>query len=249
MSGTKLDVTLVCGARPELLLPTLQSFQKRVFKHFDLGTCYANIDLFGGNEDDRKACREIIQQHFKSVKITEPATPSFGMAVKTIWSQVQSPFVLHMEDDWEVLEDITPARVLPLFVGPTRAVKLVCKELMWNGNDQYYERTRKYRMFGLIVWKSLRKRSIFGTSPAFFSADFVRSAAMMMDPSLDPEKQMRPKNNPQLAAYVEQFRCKLLPGLAQQNIIRDTGRDWRSERGIEKVIVAGRSVWKQAEPG
>ncbi len=239
----KIDVTLVSGARPELLGPTLRSFREKVFRHFTIATCYANIDPFGGSEEDRQACRELILEQFPDARITMPEKPSFGQAVKTLWSQVQSPYVLHMEDDWEVLEDITPDRVFPLFEGNTRLVKLVSKELGWNGLDQFYERPKKIKMFGVILWKTRRKVSVFGTSPGFFAGDFVRKASEMMNPDFDPEKQMRPPINPPLVRYVSQFRCRLLPGLAQPNIIRDTGRDWRGQRGLKKTVSGGRSSW------
>ena len=239
----KLDITLVSGARPALLAPTLASFSNRIFRHFDIGTCYANIDLFGGSKDDRRQCLAIIQDYFPTAKVTVPDQPSFGQAVKTIWSQVTSPFALHMEDDWEVLEDITPERVFPLFDNDIKLVKLVSKELGWNGVDLYYERARKTKLFGLILWKSRRKMSVFGTSPGFFAADFVRTAASLMNPTFDPEKQMRPKVNAPLFRYVSQFRCRLLPGTVEPDIIRDTGRDWRQTRGLKKTVSAGKSSW------
>jgi hypothetical protein len=170
-----------------------------------------------------------------------PASPGFGTAVKTVWSSVTAPVVFHLEDDWICLEDIKPEHVLPLLDDKTKAVKLVCKELNWNGVNQFYERERRFKIFKILVWTSIA--SVFGTSPAFFDGDLVRRCAQLMDPSLDPEKQMRPPFNKPLVRYLDRFRCRLLPGTNQRDLIQDIGREWREEHGIKKTVADGKSVW------
>jgi hypothetical protein len=170
-------------------------------------------------------------------------TASFGQAVKTIWSQVNSPFVLHLEDDWVALEPITPERVFALFKGRTRAVKLVTKELQWNGRDELRRRTEKVKVLGLTIWK--RKVSSFGTSPGFFSGDFVKQCSAFMLPDLDPEKQQRTHLNPPLMEFTSRYECRVLPGVGQAEIIKDIGREWRDERGMLKTVKKGRSIWSE----
>ncbi|RWO01808.1 hypothetical protein [Mesorhizobium sp.] len=236
-----IDVTLVCGRRPELLSQTLQSFQQMVFRHFRIGGVYVNIDPFGGDEIDHEKCRSLVLGYFPNAAISEPETASFGRAVKVLWSQVKSPLVLHLEDDWLALESITPDRVFPLFKGRTRAVKLVTKELRWNGRDEIRRRTEKVKLLGLTIWK--RKISSFGTSPAFFSGDFARRCSSLLMDDLDPEKQQRSHINPPLMNFTSRYECRVLPGVAQPEIIRDIGRKWRDERGISKITERGRSTW------
>jgi hypothetical protein len=237
----KLDISLICGRRPDLLRRTLASFDERVFRNFDIANCYANIDPFAGTAEDGDACRALILERFPDAAITMPAKAGFGRAVKTTWASVKAPAVLHLEDDWICNEDITPERIRPLLQGRTKAVKLVCKELNWNGTDLFYVRERRFKIFKLKVWTSIA--SVFGTSPAFFDGDFMRHCARLMDPALDPEKQMRPPFNRQLVRYLDQFRCRLLSGDRQPNIIEDIGREWREERGIIKSVSEGKSLW------
>ena len=141
----KIDVSLICGRRPSLLRRTLASFDERVFRNFDIANCYANIDPFAGSADEGEICQALIRERFPDARITMPAAPGFGMAVKTAWSSSTAPAVLHLEDDWICLEDIKPEMVFPLLDGKTKAVKLVCKELNWNGTDLFYERERRRR--------------------------------------------------------------------------------------------------------
>lgn len=239
----KIDISLICGRRPVLLQRTLKSFEERVFRNFEIANCYANIDPFTGSIDDGELCKALILEKFPNAKITMPASPDFGKAVKTVWSAITAPVVLHLEDDWVCLEDIKSERVFPLLNERTKVVKLVCKELNWNGTDLFYERERRYKFFKIRIWTSIA--SVFGTSPAFFDGDVMRHCAQLMDPALDPEKQMRPPFNRPLVRYLDQFRCRLLPGTRQPELIEDIGRDWREQRGITKTVADGKSVWTQ----
>lgn len=236
-----MDLALICGRRPELLYNTLYSFQKNLLGYFAVDNCYANIDPFCGDDEDGRMCRSIIRDYFPRAVINEPQTPSFGQAVKTVWSQVRSPLTFHLEDDWLALEEIRPERVLPLLEGTTRAAKLVCKEDKWNGVDQFHTGKRKMGFGGVTLWR--KKYNMFGTGPSFFSSDFIRHCSTLMNPHLDPERQMRPPHNMPLHLYVRQFRCRVLPGINQPEIIVDTGREWRRDRDIAKSISDGKSVW------
>ena len=240
-----IDLVLICGRRPELLATTLASFGSRVFCNFNVRNCYANIDPFAGTIEDGEACRLLIRDRFPDARIAMPQKPSFGLAVKSTWSQTTASLVLHLEDDWICLEDIRPEHVIPLLQGSTSAVKFVSKELNWNGTDVFYQRRRRIKVFNLLLWKRLVNG--FGTSPGFFLGDFLRRSAQLMDPSLDPEKQMVPPYNKPLNRYLARHRCRLLPGTGQPALIKDIGREWRDSRGIEKTIIEGRSVWTGVE--
>ncbi len=152
--------------------------------------------------------------------------------------------VFHLEDDWLLNEPLGPDDILPLMIGDTRSVAPVAVELGWNGRDDFNVRRKKVRFLGIPVAR--RAFNVFGTSPRFFDGNFVRRCADLMDPSLDPEKQMRPPGNPALIAYQQPFRCRMLPGRTRIDLITDIGRAWRDTRGIEKVVAKGVSTWTTA---
>jgi hypothetical protein len=244
MTVQRLDVTLVSGCRPELLARTLASFDRGLFAHFALGGVFANVDPIFGDEDDRAACRRTILDHFPGAAISEPETAGFGAAVVRVWAATRGDLVFHLEDDWILNEPVRPEDVLPLMTGETRSVVPVSRELGWNGHDLYNARRRKKRILGIPVGR--RVFNVFGTSPRFLDGAFARRCAELIDPALDPEKQMRPPGNPALIAYLNDFRCRFLPPKAGEALITDIGREWRDARGIEKVVTRGVSTWTQA---
>jgi hypothetical protein len=244
MDMQRLDITLVSGCRPDLLVRTLASFQSGLFAHFAIGGVFANIDPVFGNEDDRAACRAAILGHFPGAEISEPETPGFGAAVARVWAATRGDLVFHVEDDWILNEPIGPEDVLPLMSGATLSVVPVARELGWNGRDLYNFRRRKTRFLGIPVGR--RHFNVFGTSPRFLEGAFARRCAELMNPALDPEKQMRPPGNPALIAYINEYRYRFLPSKAGAELITDIGREWRDARGIEKVVADGVSTWTRA---
>jgi hypothetical protein len=241
MGGPRLDITLVAGRRPALLERTLASFRERLFANFPVAALYANIDPVFGDTDDHAACRAAILSVFPAATIVEPERPGFGRAVKTLWAATRSEVIFHLEDDWVLNEPLFPDDVFPLLSGSTRALAPVSKELGYRGTDTFNVRRPKKRVLGIPVGRD--EINVFGTSPRFLDGDFARACAALMDPDLDPEKQMRPPLNPRLRAYMQHFRCRFLPARAHAELITDIGREWRDAQGIDKVVRDGVSTW------
>ena len=112
-----LDVSIVSGARPDILDRTLSSFGSRMLKNFRLGRVVANIDMIFGSRTDCSACVDVILAHFPNADIRIPATPSFGEAVKSNWGRTSGDFVLHLEDDWIVAiasDGVLPEATVPV---------------------------------------------------------------------------------------------------------------------------------------
>jgi len=122
-------------------------------------------------------------------------------------------------------------------------VRLVSKHIDWDGHSPFSERRRKRRLLGVPL--GTRRIAIFGTSPCFLDGAFARGSARLMDPGLDPEKQMRKGRNPALEDFQQRFRCRLLPGPGGTELITDIGREWRDGKGITKTTVDGRSIWEE----
>jgi hypothetical protein len=236
-----LDIALVSGRRPELLARTLASFGANLFPGFAIGGVFANIDPVFGHAADQAACRDLVLSHFPHARVFEPATPGFAAAVQRVWGATTGDLVFHLEDDWELNEPLTPDDILPLMVDDTRSVAPVSVEMGWDGQALFNQRRRRKRLLGIPVGRTVF--NVFGTSPRFLEGGFARRCAALMDPALDPEKQMRRPGNPALIAHQQPFRCRLLPGRTRPDLITDIGRGWREARGIEKVVSAGVSTW------
>lgn len=239
--ASSLDLTLVAGRRPALLERTLQSFEDKIFQHFPLTNVWVNLDPVFGDEDAHAATKEVVRRHFPNARIFEPATASFGMAVKRVWGAVTGPLAFHLEDDWVCSRAIAAGEVTPLLKEDTASVILHAANVAWRPPGTSFRKTKHRRLLGipLAPWQL----SVFTTSPQFLRGTFARETARRLNPDLDPEKQMRDPSNRELFAYQQQFTARWLSNTDGEPLIRDIGREWRDARGINKTLVEGRSVW------
>jgi hypothetical protein len=238
-----LDVTLVSGRRPELLARTLDSFSKGLFRNFEINKFIVNIDPFAGNEDDHDRCRTLITNLYSDSVIIEPVAPSFGRAVKRTWLNSSADFIFHLEDDWILCDTLHPEDVFPLFDSETKAAKLVSAECNLHRSPfQVYQKTKRF--LGIPVGRTVFNE--FSTSPGFWDGEVAREFAMLINPDLDPEKQIRPQFNLALFTFLNQYRCRFIPSKSGGILIKDIGREWRREKGLEKIVLNGRSIWEVA---
>lgn len=236
-----MDLCLISGRRPELLARTLDSFGANMFAHFELERAIVNLDPFAGSLDDHEECVLILRRVFgEKLTLFEPEQCGFGAAVRRVWSASTARHVFHLEDDWLLNETVLPETVFPLLTGKTKSLRLVSEHVGWKGTVLNYE-TKKLKIFGVKIMN--RRRPIFGTSPAFFSGKFARKCSDLMLDELDPEKQMRRDFNVRLRRYMDKFQCRFLPGIADDILITDIGRDWRDRKNLEKVVCDGKSFW------
>lgn len=245
MSLPDLEVVVVAGRRPDLLGPTLASFQSHLFRHFNVVRVQVNIDPFGGDEAAHLQCRDLVSAQFECPVLHEPTTAGFTAAVRRLWSGVQTERVFHLEDDWLANEDVTPERVAALGQGGVASVALQCKEHGWTQQTTRMVRKNRRRILGLPIGGP--PVPVFGTSPRFLTGAFARGCAQRMDLRLDPEKQMRDNLNPALCTYIAGFASEILLGQNGGMLITDIGRAWRDERNLQKVVSRGVSKWVQGD--
>ena len=113
----RIDVTLVACRRPDALARSLASLDRHVLSRFEIERVWCNVDPAFGTEDAGAECEALLCSRFANVTVWQPETPSFGAAVRRVWSQADTATVLHLEDDWEALGPIGPEQVRPLLGG------------------------------------------------------------------------------------------------------------------------------------
>ncbi|TYC79822.1 hypothetical protein FMN63_00805 [Stappia sp. BW2] len=242
----KIDVLLVSGARPSLLEKTLASFSKRLFKNFEIGALYVNIDPFEGGPVEVDACETICKRHFTNVVARKPEASHFTRAIRWLWRQPAAHWCLHLEDDWMLNRDVHPEEVKRAMTRNVRQVSLMTREKNWGYRSLYHFEPGRKTFLGMDLGKGLNtKRPIFGTSPSFLRSDFAARCAELMDEKLDPEKQLN-YMNPDLNAYTAQFRNRFI-GARRDYVAVDIGREHRDALGITKEVIDGNSVWSRTE--
>lgn len=238
-----IDVTIVCGARPQLLRRTLDSFGARVFPHFEIARVFANIDRFQGGEAEVDACEVLLVERFGSVNVRKPETPSFTDAVRWLWGSVVAGHALHLEDDWLAHHPIWPEMIFRHFDDRTRQVSLNTREKHWPYRHPYHCRVERRVVFGIKIGRRfLDDQPVFTTSPSFVERDFAHGVARLLDDRFDPEKQMNHDADTPLRAFTRRFRNRLM-GCRNGYPIEDIGRAYRDATGLEKRYVAGAPVW------
>jgi hypothetical protein len=245
-----IDVTIVAARRPTLLAKTLESFQQRLFRHFEIASAIINIDPVWGDPSAAEECAALAKKYFPNPRILTPDQAGFCAAVKRIWSQTKSDFIFHLEDDWLLNEDISPG-ILDRFIDPSIAqVSLMSKEKNWDRarrGDFHYVK-RRAPLFAGLKSPIRKKVTVFATSPSFIRGEFARQWAVLLNENLDPEKQGYMGTNKPLEKFMKPFRNYIHSGSQNEIVITDTGREWRDSQNIEKQIVAGQSVWSSTMP-
>jgi hypothetical protein len=149
-----------------------------------------------------------------------------------------------MEDDWEALTPISPDEIESRLSEKVAQVQLSARD-----NPKLPHRY-SYKMswitfLGLKIGKKTHfDRPIFSTSPSFIDQNFAHHCAALMDPNLDPEKQLS-SGDRELAMFTRGYLNHPLVAKGGLAVVRDLGRPWLAERGIEKRIVDGRSFWER----
>lgn len=220
-----IDVSLVSTRRPHLLELTLRSFRMNLLRKLRVRRLVVNIDPLWGDEFDADAVKAICRLHFDEVVVREPESANFGAAVKWLWSQMETGWFLHLEDDWCLVWPIDVARLEREMADASV------------GMISLYNHGKAWRKG---VWSDR-----FTTSPSFMRRSFGKTAAELMNPDLDPEKQFYNQMNQALASAVASYRHRFHGSRFTPVCIMDTGREWRAARQIDKALVDGESAWSK----
>lgn len=236
----KIDLTIVGGSRPELLSRTLGSFNKNMFVNFQIGSVFVNLDPFGGNEEDRAECIKILNSYFLNPEILCPEISSFGLAVKNLWSKPKTLVFFHLEDDWELNIVITPKMIKPMKRKSVAQLALRYGKYHRFFHEKYH--WQKKSIFGFDIFPNFL-RPVFTTSPSFIKSAFANVCSDLMNPQLDPEKQLSNGMVPGLSFFTADYKCKFLLEKSKIVNITDTGREWRLQKGLVKIEENGKSMW------
>lgn len=201
-----LSVTTTAMPRPEILEATYASFTKNLSGiDFRKVSLYINIDSFPENRDayKKQAVVEIARHFFGNVVVNMPETPCFSAAVQWCFSKVTTPYNLHLEDDWELVDPIRLSVINQFFILPR--IQQVA-----------------FRSRGDV-------RQDFFLCPSIIRGSFCREMAEKMTGTENPEVEIRAIKNRDKIYRKESFM--MYPFDTQALIVRDLGRSWIKESG------------------
>lgn len=211
-----MDFTTTAMARPEIVDKTYASFSKNL-KGIDLNGCRLFINIDPLPEDiDRKKVTKIAQKYFKEVYPNYPENPNYTAAYNWIWSNAKSEFIFNLEDDWELLREVSIPELL-----------------------EYFKKYPELMEVALRAY-SYRYRAC-PTSPSIMHSRYYKAVAGKLNEKINPEIQLRGKSfgiempaprfkiswKGKVVAYPEQNDEKSI-------ILKDLGREWLKKSGFRK---------------
>lgn len=228
-----IDVTITACRRRELLFKTLNSFLENALWNQDF-RIIVNVDPVGVNELSYKSV-ELCYWFSPKVKFRCPEKPNFSEAFKWCWDQVEADWVLHLEDDWEMLIRVDIRHMmgilkshptlallrLPQFRSTETEMKNWDRVYPWNG--RYFECPEK-----------MRQAVGFCGHPSLIKGNYVKLCRQHLLTDRNPEKQFHGGND-KLVDEVLRWEYGVYGHPNQPNYIQDLGRQWSVNNGWKKA--------------
>lgn len=208
-----ISVTTTAMLRPELLIRTYDSFRRHLCD-LDLSTIdlRINIDPAPADRCSVSDVIDVANKFFHSVDFRCPDVPNFSSAINWLWSGATSQFILHLEDDWEMLRRGSVTAMLDIFAG----------------NPQL----QQVRFLGPSQCNTPRHIAL---SPGLIRRSFYSAVGGCLDETANPETQIHEKQRwPDWGVPVLDRCAALYTSKKGVRMVRDIGRAWSKSRGITK---------------
>lgn len=207
-----IDITMSATIRPSILDQTLRSFSQNMLSRKNHYRLILNVDPIG--EDVRQDSMLIVaRNYFDDIVYNFPKTPCFCKAVIWCWDQVTADYCLHLEDDWRLLFPIDVDDMINIMERHKDLVSLrLSKDLV--------PRCKAGIKYGFIYAPKI------SLNPTLFLSSFIKNVVTLMDPTLNPEKQLRPSEKTPRGVLIS----KINNGIYTRNhfgpVVVDIGRTW-----------------------
>ena len=230
----KIDISMTATLRPDILYRTLQSFSEKLFKDKHQYRLVINVDPAGSETVEVFEVLEVCREHFKEVFMNVPAKAHFGKAFVWCWETVETDLVFHLEEDWELLQEVDIDHMISLFkkypdlahlrLNMFKSIKGVTKNWTHHHyhNGDYYPVTDELR--GTLGWCG---------HPGFTTLKFIKHVLPHLNPLHNPEKQIKWRNKP-LHEIIYQYIYGVYSPVNSGPVIRDIGRQWMVQNGYVK---------------
>ncbi len=229
----KIDITMTAVIRPGILGDTLKTIVENVVDDIDRFRLIINIDPIGAKIKPAKVIKTA-RRYFPNLIYNIPNVPSFPKAVKWTWSKTTAPFVLHWEDDIDILRKIDINNMieilnkykelssLRLFKHPTPKARVM----------KTFSCRWKYNKDGFYIASDWRKQ--FGLNPILIKQEFVSEAVPLLRDNINPEKQFR-FSQKYMVPLIKKWKYGLYTKPGQARLIDGRkGQRWKNKMKLQK---------------
>lgn len=240
MNDILVDITMTATRRPSILIKTLDSFYSNMFKPIiDRCRIIINVDPVG---DDIQSCElsKIIEIYFERYIIGMPREASFPRAFNWCWNHIEAPWIFHLEDDWELMQNVDvlamikcmednqdlAALRLSMFPAGETPIDMMKN---WNRWVPWCPQAGIYK-----IKEEERHRIGVCGHPTMFRHAFVKNTLPLMDPEKNPEKQFQGPHREMMDEMMQWcYGVYAKPG--DPPAIRDIGREWMAKNNFHKI--------------
>jgi len=248
-----IDITLPTTLRPSVLDTTLKSFCKNLFVDSDRYRVIFNVDPVG-EECDPLEIVDIVKSYFNNVKYNIAKNPSFPVAFKWCWDQVESENVFHMNEDWILLRSISIDSMLNVFsIYPEVATLRLSKYKIESDPENliFFANHCKYiAAKDCLIAAADRRHDQFGTSPQLIRGEYIKQSRSFLRIDKLPDKQfIRSKNKELFETVINKWDYAIYANPGDEALIVDIGKKWMAKNGLRRRKTKGKGpTWIKIEP-
>ena len=230
-----IAITMTATLRPEILERTLKSFKEKFFKEYPC-RLIINIDPIG-EAISPASLIEIAHSYFPKMSYSIAKEPHLGRAFCWAWDMAMAfkdtKYLFHLEDDWELLQEVNLNKVLDIMDNNSKlaglrfsrwkpeAAKIKNWGIFFPWNGSFFE----------CPQERARQVGVCG-HPTLFKMDFVKETHFLLDPLKNPEKQFH--YNPEIVKVIDKYNFGVYGEPGGEILIKEIGEKWRIKQGISK---------------
>jgi hypothetical protein len=228
-------------------MSTLESFSSNLF-----GTerCRAivNIDPVGEHDEGNEFTKAVVKMHFADYIFIEPKVAGFPQAWKNVWERVETPFVLHLEDDWKLHKRVDLSAIIALMgkfkrLASLRLPKFPSRDGVMKNWDKWFT----WNGFFYPCPAEMKRAVGFSGHPSIIRLEFIKACTPLLDVTLNPEKQFHFWNKPLIAEGLK-WEYGVYGEPNSGAYIEDIGVGWRRKTGwVKKGTPAFFKEWQKQE--
>ncbi len=241
----EIDITCTATVRPDILDRTLYSFCNGfINRKADKYRFIMNVDPIGDTAYTQIDVVNVAKSYFDNVVINAPNKSNFARAFIWTWTQTRAPWVIHLEDDWQLLRDVEIDEMFWLF---GEYEKLAILRLPFTDAEQ--ERAKQWNKWFPFNGHFMEcpREMIGGLAysghPSLIRGDWLRQVLPLLHVDGCPEKQIK-HHNPLMNMILMQWRYGVFQRPHEKKAIIDIGREWRIKNNFEKVGAYGFTNWR-----
>jgi hypothetical protein len=253
LNQQRIDITVTAALRPDVIRDTARSVADHFLTYLPdsySARAIVNIDPVGEEGVTQDEVEEIYRTVFPDLVVFKPERPSFPLAVRRVWREVQTPVAFHAEDSKLLTRAVPVEKILRAFELRPKLAAVSLPPLKQPTKSPVPPRWDDE--IGFYVVPFFRKAVTF--QPSFFRRDYLAAMVPFLREGVSPEKTVKAvekwlgtedAGRVRAAASDFGFGFISLEDESSPQFFENIGRKWRLERRLVKDDGGITTSWVQ----